>query len=106
MIFGGRMMRRLGLDFGRLFVIRFFFFLDGARIFRAFVARQRADHQVDGAPTSLGLKIGMAERRDVGDEFFDDLEADFGVRHFAATEFERDLDLHVFAQKSRPRDPP
>ena len=50
-------------------------------------------------PTSLGVKIGMAEGRDVGDEFVDDLEADFGVRHFAAAKLERDLHLHVFAQK-------
>ena len=32
-------------------------------------------------------------------KFIDDLEADFGVRHFAAAKFQRDLHLHVFAQK-------
>ena len=41
----------------------------------------------------------MTVGRDVGQKFIDDLEADLRVRHFAALELERDLDLHVFAQK-------
>ena len=32
-------------------------------------------------------------------KFIDDLKADFGVRHFAAAKFQRDLHLHVLAQK-------
>ena len=41
----------------------------------------------------------MAVGRDVGDEFFDDLEPDLGVGVFAAAKFQRDLHLHVFAKK-------
>ena len=69
------------------------------RIFPAFVPRQRADHHVDAAPDELRLKIGMAEGRDGGEKFFDDLKTEFLVRHFPAAEFEHDLHLHVLAQK-------
>jgi hypothetical protein len=69
-------------------------------IFPALVSRQRADHHVDAAPDELRLKIGMAKGRDGFDKFFDDLKTEFLVRHFPAAEFERDLHLHVLAQKT------
>ena len=91
---------------GRVFFLRRRFFVQrllhvfrAARIFRALGARQRTQHQVDGAAHQLGREIGMAERLDRGDEFLDDLEADLGVRHFAAAKFQRDFHLHVFAQE-------
>ena len=43
---------------------------DLVRILGAFVARQRADHQVDGLADELGLEIGLAVGRDVGDEIY------------------------------------
>ena len=97
---------RFGVGFGLLFRHGIFprraglaiFFR--VRIFGAFVARERADHQVDGAAHELGLEIGMPERRDFRDEFIDDLEADLRVRHFTAAKFQSHLDLHVFAQKT------
>ena len=63
------------------------------------IARERTDHQVDGSPIEFRLKIGMAIRSDVSEEFLDDLEPEFRVGHFAAADLERDLDLHVLAQE-------
>ena len=70
------------------------------RIFPAFISRQRADHHVDAAPDELRLKIGMAEGRDGVEKFFDDLKTEFLVRHFPPAKFERDLHLHILAQKA------
>jgi len=69
------------------------------RILGAFVARQRADHQVDGLADKFRLKIRLTVGRDVGNELFNDLEADFRVRVFAAAKFQGNLHLHVIAQK-------
>ncbi len=68
-------------------------------IFGALVARQRAAHHVDAAPDEFRRKIGLAVKRDLGQKFVDDLKADFGVRHFAPAEFQRDFHFHVLAQK-------
>ena len=73
--------------------------LDGAGVFGALVAGQRADHQVDGLAHELRLEIGMPERRDFRDEFVDDLKPDFGMGHFTAAKLEGDLDLHVLAEE-------
>ena len=42
----------------------------------------------------------MAPGRDIFHESLDFLKAVFFVRHFAAAELQRDLDLHVFGQES------
>jgi len=69
------------------------------RIFAAFVARERADHDVDAPSDEFWRKIGMAVSCDVGEEFVDDGKSDLGVRHFPSAKFQRDLDLHVLAEK-------
>ncbi len=75
-------------------------FLGLVRILGALVARQRADHHVDAFADELGREIGMAVWRDLREKFVDDLKADFGVSVFAAAKFQRDLHLHVLAQKA------
>ena len=70
-----------------------------ARVFCAFVARQRADHHIDAAPDEFRFEVGMAVGRQFGEKFTDDLESEFRVRHFASAEFQRDFHLHVLAQK-------
>src|ERR1017187_8522636 len=47
----------------------------------------------------------MAIGHDFSEKFVDDLKADFGMRHFAPAEFQRDFHFHVLAQKiNRVRD--
>ena len=75
------------------------FFFHHPRIFRAFIARERADHQIDGAANQFGREIGMTKRGNLFDEFVDDLKTDFGMGHFPAAKFQRDFDLHVLAEK-------
>ena len=71
-----------------------------ARMFGAFVARQRADHQIDGFAHEFGCEIGMTVGRDFVNEFVDDREADVSMRHFAMTaKTQDDFDFHVFAQE-------
>ena len=45
------------------------------------------------------LEILVAVRGDFRQELLHDLETEFGVGHFAAAEFQGDLDLHVFAEE-------
>jgi hypothetical protein len=91
MIFGGVC--------GSRFTFRFALALNLPGILGAFVAGQGADHHVDAFADELGLKIRMAEWRDVLEEFLDDLETKLRVLHFAAAEFQRHFDLHVFAEE-------
>ena len=69
------------------------------RMLGPFVARERADHDIDGASIELGLKIRVTVSGDVGEEFFNNLEPDVGVLHFAAAELERDFDFHVLTEE-------
>ena len=41
----------------------------------------------------------MTVGRDVGEKFIDDGKSDLGVRHFTSAKFQRDLHLHVLAEK-------
>src|SRR5690606_16283508 len=66
---------------------------------RALVARQRADHHVDGSARELGLEIGVSPRRDLAQEPLHNLEPELRVRHLAAPEAERRLDLHFLAEE-------
>src|SRR5436305_13179022 len=60
----GRVYRLAGLC--RIFVL--------LRVLRAFVARQRTDHHVNAAADQLRLKIRTAVRRNLLQEFLDDLK--------------------------------
>ena len=91
------LLRRLVVIITGFSALRFTF--RGARVLRPFVARERGDHQVNSPAHELGRKIRMAKRRDFSEELVDDFKADFGMRHFAAAEFERHLHLHVLAQE-------
>ncbi len=68
-------------------------------MFGAFIAGQRTDHHVDATTNQLGLEIRMSIGINFAQEFIDYLETNFRVGHFAASELEGDLDLHVLAQK-------
>jgi len=50
-------------------------------------------------PMSLGWKSGWPKGAISARNFFDDVKADFRVRHFASAKFQRDFDFHVFAKK-------
>ena len=76
--------------------------LDGIGILGAFVSGQGADHHVQPTSQELGRSVGMAKGRHFFDESLDRFESKLLVGHFAAAEFERDLDLHVFAQEIDP----
>src|SRR5579883_302757 len=65
----------------------------------ALIARQWADHDIDGATGQLGRKIRMAVRGYVGQEFLNDLKAKLGVGIFPAAELQGDLHLHVLAKE-------
>ena len=64
-----------GLVVGVVFVaVRFMFALHLARVLCPFIAGQGADHHVDAFADELRGKIRVAVRRDVFEEFLDDLK--------------------------------
>ena len=72
---------------------------DLARILRALVAGQRAEHEINAAANQLGRKIGMSKRGEFRDEFLHHLKPKLGVLHLAPAKTQRNFDLHVLAQK-------
>ena len=69
------------------------------RIFGALIAGQRTDHHVDAAANELGVKIGMAVRRNLGQKLLHHPKAEFLMRHLAPAEFKHDFHFHVLAEK-------
>src|SRR5437899_2868317 len=63
------------------------------------VARQGADHDIDGASVEFGLKIRMAIRSNAGQKLPNHLEPKLRVRHFTAPELEGHFHLHVLAKE-------
>lgn len=68
-------------------------------VFRALVAGQRADHDVDAATDELRGKVGMAEGFQLRDKFLDHLKPNVGVRHLPPAKAQGHFHFHVLAQK-------
>ena len=68
-------------------------------VFRALVAGQRADHDVDAATDEFRGKVGMAEGIQLRDKFLDHLKPNVGVRHLPPAKAQGHFHFHVLAQK-------
>jgi hypothetical protein len=98
---------RLVLGFGGVGLLGFIlgFVLGGRRIGfgvgvgGAFVARERAQHDIEAASDQAWLSVGVPVGCEFLDEILYDFESELLVSHFTTSESEGGFDLHVIAEE-------